>query len=290
MPLLSRNGLVLELAPEVGGAVRRFTWQGLDLLRPMPEGSRDPLQAACFPLLPFANRIAQGAFSFEGRQVRLGPTLAGDPHALHGQGWLASWRVEAAETQQAVMAYEHAAGESGWPWPYAARQSFVLADNGLHIELEVTNTGAEAMPVGLGFHPYITAPAGACATTEVGGVWLTDTTLLPTELAGGDTLADWEVGVFFPRHKLIDHCHSDWGGALTLTAPNRPTLTLDASSDLRWLHIYAPAGAGFFCAEPVSHMPDAVNRTEPAFLTGLERLEPGRRRSAWISLAVDPPR
>lgn len=288
MPLLSRNGLVLELAPEVGGAVRRFVWRGQDLLRPLPDDARDPLKAACFPLVPFANRIAHGAFSFEGHQVRLGPTLRGDPHALHGQGWLRPWRVEAADAQQAVLAYAHPPGDGGWPWPYEARQSFILADNGLHIELEVTNTGAEAMPVGLGFHPYLIAPAGACARTEVGGVWLTDATLLPEKLAAGDALADWEAGVFFPRHKLIDHCHTGWAGPLTLTAPDRPTLTLDASSDLRWLHVYAPADAAFFCAEPVSHMPDALNRPEPAPFTGLERLEPGRRRSAWMSLVVEP--
>jgi aldose 1-epimerase len=289
MPLLSRNGLVLELAPEMGGAIRRFVWKGLDLLRPLPDGERDPLQAAYFPLVPFANRIAHGAFSFEGRQVRLGPTLKGDPHALHGQAWLRPWRVEAAQAQQAVLAYEHVAGDGGWPWPYEARQSFILADNGLHIELEVTNTGTEAMPVGLGFHPYLIAPAGACARTEVGGVWLTDATLLPRTLAAGDGLADWEAGVDFPRRELIDHCHTGWMGPLTLTAPDRPTLTLDASADLRWLHIYAPADAGFFCAEPVSHMPDALNRAEPASFTGLARLEPGRRRSAWMNLVVEPP-
>lgn len=287
MPLLSRNGLVLELAPEAGGSIRRFVCRGLDLLRPMPAETRDPLQAACFPLVPFANRIAHGAFSFDGREVRLGPTLPGDPHALHGQGWMRPWRVEAAEAQQAVLAYEHEAGDGGWPWPYAARQSFILADNGLHIELEVTNTGTEVMPVGIGFHPYLTAPAGACARTEVGGVWLTDPTLLPESLAPGEALADWEAGVYFPRHKLIDNCHAGWTGPLTLTAPDRPTLTLDASADLRWLHIYTPPGESFFCAEPVSHMPDAVNRPEPAILTGLDRLEPGRRRAAWMSLVVD---
>jgi aldose 1-epimerase len=39
--------------------------------------------------------------------------------------------------------------------------------------------------------------------------------------------------------------------------------------------IYTPQAHDFFCVEPVSHMPNAVNRPEPADITGLRSLAPG---------------
>lgn len=39
--------------------------------------------------------------------------------------------------------------------------------------------------------------------------------------------------------------------------------------------IYTPQAHDFFCVEPVSHIPDAVNRREPPEMTGLTALPPG---------------
>jgi galactose mutarotase-like enzyme len=44
----------------------------------------DVREAACFPLVPF-NRIRGGAFTCDGRTVRLAPNImASDPSPLHG--------------------------------------------------------------------------------------------------------------------------------------------------------------------------------------------------------------
>ncbi len=69
MARLQSGGAVLDLLPEVGGAVARFTVDGIDVLRPARPGTRVPLETACFPLVPpppFANRVAGGVFRFGG--------------------------------------------------------------------------------------------------------------------------------------------------------------------------------------------------------------------------------
>ena len=55
---------------------------------------------------------------------------------------------------------------------------------------------------------------------------------------------------------------------------------------LRWLHVYSPPGEPFLCVEPVSHMPDALNRVEPRAVTGLRELAPGEMLSAHVTLSV----
>ena len=63
--------------------------------RPILRKCNSPLEkvldAACFPLVPYVNRIRGGSFTFRGRTVRLEPNMAGDPSPLHGQGWLNPW-------------------------------------------------------------------------------------------------------------------------------------------------------------------------------------------------------
>ncbi len=68
----------------------------MPLLRATREGADGVLDMACFPLVPYVNRIRGGRFSFRGREVVLKPNMAGDISPLHGQGWLAAWSVESS--------------------------------------------------------------------------------------------------------------------------------------------------------------------------------------------------
>ena len=106
---LRSSGAVLDLLPEIGGAVSRFAVDGADVLRPAPADTMDVLQTACFPLVPFANRIANGRFTFDGRTIQLPKNFGDHSHVLHGQGWQNPWRTIAQDETSATLAFEHAA-------------------------------------------------------------------------------------------------------------------------------------------------------------------------------------
>src|SRR4051794_16374888 len=90
--------LRLELKPSIGGSISAFEWIAGDCARPILRECNSPLEnvldAACFPLVPYANRIRGGRFTFRGHEVRIAPNMPGDPSPLHGQGWLNPWRVD----------------------------------------------------------------------------------------------------------------------------------------------------------------------------------------------------
>ena len=82
MIVLAASDWTTVLRPELGGSVASLTWKGRDVLRPTPAEATDPLQTACFPLVPYANRIAGGRFAFGGREAVLEVLPPFAPNAL----------------------------------------------------------------------------------------------------------------------------------------------------------------------------------------------------------------
>lgn len=281
-PFLEAGAMRLEFAPELGGAVTSLTRDGAPWLRPTPLDASDALQTACFPLIPYANRIAHGHVAFAGRSAILPPNLAGHPHPLHGEGWRTIWQVEDLTRDRAVLSYSSEVGP--WPWEYAARQTIHLDPRGVTLELALTNTDTQAAPVGLGFHPYFSDSGDARLTARLGGLWLTDAEGLPTRHVDGWFLADWRRGAEVAGERLVDHCHSGWDSAAHIDV-GTAEMRMTASPELAWLHVYAPPAAGFFCVEPVSHRPDALNAADPLD-QGMRLVPPGKTFSVWMKLQL----
>jgi aldose 1-epimerase len=256
----------LEAAPERGGAILSLTLGGRDVLRPTPAVIADPFDVACFPLVPYANRIAHGAFAWDGETIRLPSNHPNQLHPLHGIGWLRSWSVIASSATSIAMRMTHS-GDETWPWAFTAEQRLDLSSTGLTATLDLVNDDDRTMPVSLGFHPYFAM--AETLTFNAKEVWLTDNQMLPTRRAAADALGDWASGGALTRPDLVDHCFVGWQGRASV-ARDDATIVL-AADGAPALHVYVPPGQDFFCAEPVTAMPDAVNRGEAATLAPGER-------------------
>lgn len=278
MILLEAGDYRLELAPEQGGSIARFDWRGEALMRPTCGPSI--LDTACFPLVPFSNRVAHGRFQADARKIVLSPNFPGTdhPHTLHGFGWLTAWDVAETSPGHAVLRHDHPAGE--WPWSYRARQGFHLAAEGLTMTLGITNLGDTPMPVGLGFHPYFPRTATTRYHGLHRGEWHNTADCLPVELdLRGSAIDWWEDAPASAR--AVDTAYVGREGPLTIEWPERQLgLTLTPSDLLGTTVVYTPADADFFCVEPVSHATDAHNR-DPGELVWLE---PGQ--STGVSLTL----
>ncbi len=275
---LRRGAITLDLAPERGGGVLAFHHGHEPVFADVRGEAADEL--ACIPLVPFANRIAQGAFRADGRQVQL-PILPGEVHALHGQGWLMPWRVETAGIDHAMLRYDHAA--NAWPWAYRAVQVFTLAGDGYCHEIAVTNCADTAMPAGIGVHPWFSCNATTQYRGLQGGEWQNGADGLPATLQTMPASVDWWHGKPVMT-RTVDTCFTGRDGALGIVWPERGlSLAIFPSERLGFTHVYVPPDVGYFCVEPVSHMPDAINR---AGETGLVWLAPGATLSAQVDFRV----
>ena len=283
------------LLPALGGSIRRFTIDERAILRPMPDdaiAARNVRLTGCFPLVPYSNRIRNASLTFCNRQYVLARNFGDHPHAIHGVGWQREWTVQCASTTSATLALDHHDDASAWPWPFRALQTFdVAARDDAHVMLTVTltieNTGGEAFPFGLGWHPYFPRDASTALQFAADGVWINDATGIPVEHIAAEE--KWSLKQ--PRRfggSTIDNVFTQWNGRATLSSmQSRLVTTIEADSSCNRLVVYVPEGRDFVAIEPATHDTDAFNRAAAgAQHTGMRMLAPGASYSCTIRIAA----
>jgi aldose 1-epimerase len=170
-------------------------------------------------------------------------------------------------------------GDRLWIWPFQAEQQILLDPAGCTIALALANSGSEAMPAGLGLHPYVRRRPETRVRFEAQSVMLSDRATMPTGIeAPADHFGDFAAGDALPG-ETIDHCYRNWAGTVTI-ADDLGTIRVSATGAPH-LHVYAPADGSALCCEPVSHTPDALNRAPDEMIA----LEPGQ--TARLTLRIE---
>jgi aldose 1-epimerase len=283
---LATPALRLELAPGIGGGITRFDWmcgaQAVPLFRPVGQARvTDPTELACFPLVPYSNRIANGRFSFEGREVEVAPNRADERLPLHGSGWLKAWTVDAVTNTRATLSLV----ERGRPYAFYAAQHFELADTSLTVRIEVENRGKAVLPFGLGLHPFLPRTAQTLLLAPATGMWQSGRDWLPTRPVR--TPAAFGYGIAYPlASRLVNHAFTGWIGHARVLWPELG-LALGIEADTDQYLLYTPERKDWFCFEPVDHPVNAVNLPGGAVAHGMTALAPGQRLERTFRFTAD---
>lgn len=287
---LANAQLRIDIAPALGGGMTRFDWHG-DGGVPTPifrgcTGARpetDPNALACYPLVPFSNRIGGACFQFEGREVTVPRNRAAEALPIHGDGWLRPWRVVERGETHATLALER---ERAKPFAYRATQRYALDEATLCVTLTVENAGREAMPFGLGLHPFLARDHDTRLSAAASGLWLSGDDWLPVRHV--PVPPAWTFGVAYPLpDALVNHAFTQWSGRAAVVWP-RKRLSLTIAADADYYVLYTPPGEDFFCFEPVDHPINAVNLPGGANAHGMTVLAPGETLEREFRFTVEP--
>lgn len=273
--------LFADVVPEIGGGLARLDLQRdgkrIAVLRGLDPGavSATPGQLACFPLVPWSNRIAPEGFEFEGRVVRPAANRAGEPCPIHGHGWQHAWEVDEESATHVTLSMDH---RDDATFSYHAQLRYLLTDAALQVDLAVRNDGLVPMPFGLGLHPWMERGDGVLLRAPAAAAWQHGAEIpLP---------ADWDFAALKPLAAgTVDSVFSGWRGAAQICWPAKD-ITLDIASDMGYYILYAPAGGAFFCLEPVDHLINAHNLPGGAAANGLTVLEPGQSYQRSVTFSV----
>ena len=276
---------------EGGGALRLLEHDGRPLLDGFDEdelstGGRGQL------LVPWPNRIRDGAYTFDGHELQLPLTEPARHNASHGLVRWAAWTVE-EHTSGSVTLRHRLMAQTGYPWTLDLQVVYDVSADGLTVTQSATNLAAQPAPYAQGAHPYLSVGPGPCDTWELTLPAATRTLSDPERLlpVGRETVddTDYDFRLARPmRSTPIDHAFTDLvrdedGRATTVlrdpASGHAVGLWVDQAHP--WLMVYtaddAPAYARRSVAvEPMTAQADAFRTGEdlitlaPAGLAGSE--------------------
>jgi aldose 1-epimerase len=150
---------------ESGGALRVLEHDGLALVDgfaedQMASGGRGQL------LVPWPNRIRDGAYRWDGRDLQLGLTEPARHNASHGLVRWVAWSLEEHISHSVSLGYRLMA-QTGYPWTLDVHVVYDLSAEGLTVTQSATNLSPAPAPYAQGAHPYLSVGPGPVDGWEV---------------------------------------------------------------------------------------------------------------------------
>ncbi|MGH7461918.1 MAG: aldose 1-epimerase, partial [Longimicrobiales bacterium] len=252
---LQAGALCLAVRPDLGGSIAGLWCDGIPVLRSTePDQLTGPRHSACFPLVPYSNRLGHRHFAWQGQDYTTQANFDNSPHSLHGVGWQRPWQVVSQEATRLKLRYQHVP-DADWPFAFEAEQHIMLTPYALQLALQLRNTDGQAQPAGLGWHPYFPKRPDSHLQIDIDTRWEPDALQLPTH-------ATAQSGINAKISALdLDHCFGGWRGAARIRDTR---FSLRLSSTLPYLMVFTPPAQAHFCVEPVSHVSNAIHQTDPA--------------------------
>lgn len=285
---LTRGADRCDVIPALGGSIGNWSVDGQVMLRaasPVSIATGDPYGTASFPLVPYSNRIGNGKFEWDGKQIGLARNFSPEPHSIHGVGFELPWTVRSRADDRIVLELDYRPG-AAWPWPFEAQQIISLGEGTLLLELRAVNRHDRPVPLSFGHHPYFPRDA-AHLKFKAQGVWLMNDDGLPSLLVKPFGKFDYSSMAPVARGD-IDHCFTGWDGTASIAWRGKPlAVEITASAALSTAVVCIRSNVDGFCFEPVPHANNALNRQKD---DSMPIIEPGDEFSASIEFrAVQSP-
>lgn len=246
------------------------------------------------PLYPFVNRLRDGCWTFHDKAFRFPLNEAARHNSLHGFLYRRAMTVtdawQSPHEAQLALQFDYTGDEAGYPFKALVELRYHLHSvEGLCLTMGVTNHHSAPVPVGVGWHPYLSLGLPVddlylhlppCERIEV------DERLLPTgESQRFDKFREptridaWQVDHCF---RLLQASRRSVCRIRESHAPGAFGLELwQDSEEFPWMQIYIPPDRGSIAIEPVSCGIDALNSGE-----GLRWLAPGERLTASCGISL----
>jgi aldose 1-epimerase len=222
-------------------------------------------------LMPWPNRIRDGAYSFDGRSLQLGLSEAARGNASHGLVRWAAWSLEELSSASVSLTYRLMA-QSGYPWAVDLHVLYDLSADGLTVTQTATNLSPTSAPYASGAHPYLrVGSSGVDAwelTVPASSRLLVDEQLIPVGSESVDG-TPYDFRISRPvRDTVIDHAFGeldrDASGVATVVVRDPASgdgVALWMDERHRWIQVFTaeldatPRLA--IAVEPMTSPPDA---------------------------------
>jgi aldose 1-epimerase len=179
-------------------------------------------------MIPFANRIPEGWYTFLGNKYQLKP-VPPRTQVIHGFASYHNYKLMSTEVNEtsAKVIFEmkdiRPGVYEGYPFALNVYVAFQLSSSGLNIEVTAENDGSYALPFGTGWHPYFRTNNNGIEnlifTVNAGQIIKLDSNFIPLE--GNNAYSDikqfpeLDFNAYIPakdrkiNNRILDHCYAE---------------------------------------------------------------------------------
>lgn len=304
------TGATAKVLPELGfncfafrAMVQGRPVEVLDSVPGFETGRERPSRSGIPILFPFPNRIRAGKFTWQGKDYQL-PVSETLPNAIHGFCLDRPWRVVRQGANFVVGQFQLSIDAPDrlkfWPCDFQLEVGYELLHNRLRANFRITNPGPNALPWGLGTHPYFKLPLssdsrlGAC-TVEVPAAryWELEESLPTGKILPVDAGRDLQQGAYADVLQLDDvlthvECQGPQFDCVILDEEAGVQVTQTCPPIFREIVAFTPPQRSAVCIEPYTCPTDAINLQAQGMSTGWRTLSAGSEFHTWIDISAGP--
>lgn len=275
--------VVMEVLPDYGGMLNQLVFRVGDGWLQAIEGYEqyDQVEGQAFMkssvLFPFPNRLENGTYRYEGREYNFPVDDKFQGNAIHGFVRNESFKVLESEANDAggsvKVAYYYSGERNYYPFAFGLMVTYIYTAERLDVKFDIENRGNGHMPIGFGWHPYLTINKRPLDTLKMKLPFVSQVELNEENLPTGNVgdFMDYEepndVGdrEFDDCYKLIMQDNS-----ILYSPEDQIGLAMEASKECLFLQVYTPPERKSIAVEPMNCNINAFNNQE-----GLMDLERG---------------
>lgn len=298
-----------QIRPDIGfncfSFKARVNGQPIEALWAEPsfaEGEGRPSRSGMPVLFPFAGRIQNGAFSFQGKEYTITHGAENGPNAIHGFVFNRRWRVieyaankVAGEFQGSIDAPETLAE---WPSDYRIQIAYTVSGSTLTTDITISNPGKGVLPFTFGLHPYFRVPLGrgdaaqTLITVPASELWVLEDLLPNGQQLVVDDGRDFRSGKLFPDTSVDDVLTglAAEDGQITATIEDRGSgvrLVERFPEEYRFCIAYTAPNRESMAIEPYTGGPDPFRAPSLGLDPNLILLEPGKSWTSAVTIGLE---
>lgn len=221
-------------------------------------------------LFPFANRIKDGAYTFNDKNYAFEINQIEENNALHGLVYNKTFNIINQEcnndSASVTLQYTENKESIGFPYTYRIQLQYIFTKDKLSLKLSVTNTDTKTFPFTLGWHPYFISDNLFESTLDFNS---TEKLIIGARniTTGIETLKTNESLKI--KDQKLDDCWILKSNKVLFNTPSY-NLTIGSSIDNNFLQAYTPPRPNTIAIEPTTGVSDSFNNK-----IGLKELKAG---------------
>lgn len=266
------------------------------------EGEGKPSRSGMPVMFPFAGRIKDGKYTFEGKDYVINHSGENGPNAIHGFVFTRRWRVIDYAANRVVGEFQGSIDApetlSEWPSDYRIQIAYTVSGATLTTDITISNPGKSVLPFTFGLHPYFRVPLGkgdaaqTIVTVPAEEYWVLGEMLPTGEQLPVDPTRDLRAGKPFPE-VIVDDVLT------TMTAIDGTIFTSveDRASGVRLVEsfpdhykyciVYTSPNRESMAIEPYTGAPDPFRAPSLGLDPNLILLDPGKSWTSTVSISLE---